>query len=85
MSDERQTLFVITFAGAPRGGLTPRYLASDGSHTDAKAQAAKFYSFETAQQFAAHHQISLGEDASIDEEAFDEVELATGIVTPDSF
>ena len=85
MSDERRTMFVIAFGVSPAGAPAPSYLAPDGSRTEAKSRAAKFHSFETAQQFAAHHQISLMDDASIGEADFDEAELKTGIVTPDTF
>jgi hypothetical protein len=84
MADERQMMFVIAF-GTSSGGSAPPYLAPDGTRTDTKARAAKFYSFETAQQFAAHCQISLLGDGSIGEEMFNESELESGIVTPDDF
>ena len=84
MADERQMMFVVTF-GASSGGAAPRYLAPDGTRADTRARAAKFHSFETAQQFAAHFQISLLGEGSIGEELFDEAELEFGIVTPDDF
>jgi hypothetical protein len=84
MADERQMMFVIGF-GTSSGGAAPPYLAPDGTRTDTKARAAKFHSFETARQFAAHCQISLLAEGSIGEEMFSEAELESGIVTPDDF
>ena len=85
MADERQMMFVIAFGTSSGGAAAAPYLAPDGTRTDTKARAAKFHSFETAQQFAAHCQISLRGDGAIGEEMFDEAELESGIVTPDDF
>jgi hypothetical protein len=59
MSPKRETLFVI-FAGPQQyGALGTRYFAKDGTRTDIKVRAAKFYSFEDAEEFAKNRNIIL--------------------------
>jgi len=72
MSAKRTTMFAI-FAG-PQQHDHPgtRYIAKDGTKTEIISQAAKFYSFADAQEFAKQMNIELtaltyiGQDDFID-------------------
>ncbi len=72
---KKQTRFVI-FAG-PQQHTAPgtRYISKNGSATDLRSQAAKFYTFTDAKDFAAQHHIMLNALTYIGQEDFPEIEL----------
>ena len=53
-----------------------RYFASDGTSTDSKIRAAKFFTTTDAIVFAKHHNIQIDEPNSIDIEDFTDSQLA---------
>jgi hypothetical protein len=75
----RQTLFVIFSGPQQHGGPGTRYIANDGTTTDLRSYAAKFYTWEEAKKFAEGKSITL--DAAmtyIGQEDFTEFEIAMG-------
>ncbi len=59
MSPQRTTLFVIFTSPQQHGLPGTRYIAKDGTKTEIISQAAKFYSFADAQEFAKQMNIEL--------------------------
>ena len=53
-----------------------RYCAADGTSTDSKFKAAKFFTITDAVVFAKHHSIQIDETNSIDIEDFTDLQLA---------
>ena len=72
---KKQTRFVI-FAG-PQQHKAPgtRYISKNGSATDLRSQAAKFYTFNDAEDFAEQHHVTLNALTYIGQEDFPEFEL----------
>ena len=72
MSPQRTTMFVILTNPQQYGRPGTRYIAKDGTKTEIISQAAKFYSFADAQEFAKQMNIELtaltyiGQDVFID-------------------
>ena len=72
MSPQRTTMFVILTNPQQYGRPGTRYIAKDGTKTEIISQAAKFYSFADAQEFAKQMNIELtaltyiGQDDFID-------------------
>lgn len=56
--------------------LGTRYFASDGTSTESKSKAAKFFTTTDAIVFATHHKIPLDEPNSIGIEDFTVIQLA---------
>jgi len=70
-----QTRFVI-FDG-PQEDKAPgtRYISKNGSATDLRSQAAKFHTFNDAQDFAEQNHVTLNAFTYIGQEDFPELEL----------
>ncbi len=72
MSPQLATMFVIFTSPQQHGRPGARYIAKDGTKTEIISQAAKFYSFADAQEFAKQMNIELtaltyiGQDDFID-------------------
>jgi hypothetical protein len=78
MSPKRKTMFVI-FAGPEQHGRPgTRYIAKDGSKTEAKSHAAKFYSHVDAAEFAKTMNIKLTELIYIGPDDFTSFEIEQG-------
>ena len=60
-----------------------RYFAPDGTSTESKSKAAKFFTTADAIVFAKHHNIQIDEPNSIGIEDFTAIQLANDL--PDSF
>jgi hypothetical protein len=58
-----------------------RYFASDGTSTDSKFRAAKFFTTTDAIVFAKHHNIQIDEPNSIGIEDFTDIQLADDLPT----
>jgi hypothetical protein len=66
----------VIFAGSPLGGPGTRYIATDGSVTNSKSRAAKFYTPEGAFDFATRQGIVLnGATRYVSQDTFTETEL----------
>lgn len=72
---KRQTLFVIFASPQQFGGPGNRYIAQDGSITDIRSKAARFYSWNDAKDFADEKGIVLGGPIDIGQEEFAPFEL----------
>jgi hypothetical protein len=71
-----QYLFVI-FAGPEQYGRPgTRYYTKDATVTDIKAKVAKFYSFESAKEFAEQNSINLTVLTYIGRESFSAFEIS---------
>lgn len=75
MSSKLKTMFVI-FAG-PQQLESPgtHYIADDGTVTDIKSRAAKFYSYAEATEFAIKNNIELTAVTYIGQEDFTDFEI----------
>lgn len=75
MPRKRKTMFVI-FAGPQQHGRPgTRYIAEDGTVTEIRPHAAKFYSFADAQEFAKQSNITLTATTYIGQEDFTDFEV----------
>ena len=70
MSPKRNTMFVIFTSPQQHGRRGTRYIAKDGTKTEIISQAAKFYSFADAQEFAKQMNIELTELTYIGQDDF---------------
>lgn len=55
----RTTMWVIFAQPQQFGGANNRFIARDGTKTESRKQAAKFYTAEAAQEFAKEKNITL--------------------------
>ncbi len=78
MSPKRTTVFVIFSGPQQHGRPGTRYIAKDGTITDVRSRAAKFYSFADAQEFAKERTITLTATTYIGQEDFTEFEIQMG-------
>jgi hypothetical protein len=71
----RTTMYVI-FAGPQQHGRSgTRYIAKDGTKTDLRTNAAKFYLLEDAKAFTKNMSITLTENTYIGQEDFTDFEI----------
>ena len=75
MSRKRKTVFVIFGGPQQHGSPGTRYVAKDGTVTDSKVHAAKFYSFADAEEFAREKQVTLTATRYIGQEEFTDFEI----------
>jgi hypothetical protein len=72
---KRQNFFVIFRGPQQHGRAGTRYYANDGTVTNIKTKAAKFYSPEDAREFAKQNNIKLTPITYIDLEDFSHSEI----------
>jgi hypothetical protein len=74
-----RTRWVIFVGPQQPGGLGNRYIAQDGSITDIKSRAARFHAYVEVKEFADEQRVELTPRTYIDQEAFTESELQSGL------
>ncbi len=78
MPRKRKTMFVIFVGPQQHGRPGTRYIAEDGTVTEIRSRAAKFYSFADAQEFAKQMNITLTAITYIGQDDFTDFEIQMG-------
>ena len=74
-NEPSQTRFVIIVGQRPRTGFCTHYLSTAGTRTALRSEAARFYFFEDAKDFAKRLNIALSRETYIGRENFTDSEL----------